>query len=108
MRIIYYLFLKILKFPVRLFSDIHYSAIIKHSKLEKPVAIEKGTRVYNSYIGRFSYVGKESTIVSTQIGNFCSIADNCITSPAMHPTHMVSSSPIFYTKKIFSGSHITL
>lgn len=50
----------------------------------------------NSSIGRFSYVQKNSTIFNSDIGNFCSIANDVLIGLAEHPTQFVSTSPIFY------------
>jgi acetyltransferase-like isoleucine patch superfamily enzyme len=98
MRTIYYFILTIIAFPKRLFSNVDFRVIIKQSKIHKTTAIDCGCRIYNSSIGRYSYVGKNGTINNTCIGNFCSIADTCNISPGKHPIDMVSTSPVFYKK----------
>lgn len=48
-------------------------------------------------IGSYSYIGPNSHIRFTEIGKFCSIGANCATSVGIHPTDMVSTSPVFYS-----------
>lgn len=87
-----------LLFPLRLFSKISPFALIRNSKVEKTAAVGFGSRVYGSSIGRYTYIGRNSTVCNTRVGNFCSIADKCIISPGKHPMHMVSTSPVFYNR----------
>lgn len=88
----------IVRFPLRIFSKISPFSIIKNSKIEKNAAVSYGSRVYGSRIGRYTYVGKKTTICNTDIGSFCSIADYCTVSPGKHPAEFVSTSPVFYSK----------
>lgn len=107
MRNLYYTLLKLYTFPMRLFSKVDYNVILKNSIIHKKCAIAGASRVYNSSIDRYTYVGKNATICNTKIGSFCSIADNCIISPGKHPIDRVSSSPLFYSKRnIFNESFI--
>ena len=98
MRNIYYFFLIIKSIPSRIFNKVDFSVINKKSKFSTNVAIEGPGRIYNSIIGKYTYIGKNSIICDTQIGNFCSIGDFCYTSPGKHPIDAVSSSPVFYSK----------
>lgn len=84
MRTIYYFILTIIAFPKRLFSNVDFRIIIKQSKILKTTAIDRGCRLNNSSIGRYSYVGKNGTFNNTSIGDFCSIADTCNISPGKH------------------------
>lgn len=91
----------------KLIKKIHISAI-KDSKLDETAKVASGTHIINSKIGRFSYVGNFSTILNVEIGNFCSIADNCQIGSANHPINWVSTSPVFHQgnnilKKNFSA-----
>lgn len=47
-------------------------------------------------IGQFTYIQKESSLLLTKIGRFCSIADHVRTGFGSHPTDMVSTYPSFY------------
>ena len=98
MRNFYYFFLIIISIPSRIFNKVDFLVINKKSKFSKNVAIEGPGRIYNSTIGKYSYIGKNSIICDTQIGSFCSIGDSCYTGPGKHPIYSVSSSPVFYSK----------
>lgn len=50
----------------------------------------------NTVLGAYSYVQSNSVICNTEIGNFCSIASGVNIGLGVHPTHMVSTSPVFY------------
>lgn len=53
----------------------------------------------NVVLGDFSYVGEKAVIRNSKIGKFCSVAPNAIIGTGIHPTHMVSTYPIFYSTK---------
>lgn len=50
-------------------------------------------------IDKYSYVGRNSCIINTEIGKFCSIADNVYIGLAEHPISWVSTSPVFQNIK---------
>lgn len=71
---------------------------ILNSKIDKKAKVGRETQFVNSTIGKYSYV-YGSKIVSTDIGSFCSIAENCVIGGGKHPIDWVSSSPVFYKGK---------
>ena len=70
--------------------------INSNSLLEENVVIFHNTSVINSKVSAYSYIQKNSVISNTQIGKFCSIGSNVYVGSAEHPTHFISTSPIFY------------
>ena len=50
----------------------------------------------DTVLGAYSDVQSNSVICNTEIGNFCSIASGVNIGLGVHPTHMVSTSPVFY------------
>ncbi len=82
------------KFP----TSVIYSGvnIDKDSHLGRYSVLFKDVALIKSELGAYSYVQSGSVICNTEIGNFCSIASNVHIGLASHPTHMVSTSPIFY------------
>ena len=52
----------------------------------------------NSKIGIYSYIARNSIVHNTTIGNFCSIGPNAVIGYGDHPTHLLSTSPAFYSK----------
>ena len=52
-------------------------------------------------MGRYSYVGARTSITAAQIGSFCSIGGQVSIGGGVHPTNMVSTSPVFLNGKNF-------
>ena len=76
---------KILNPPALYQCDIHdTSRVCSKSEL---------TRVK---MGRYSYIGNNCFVINTEIGSFCSIADNVVIGGAEHPMQRVSMSPVFH------------
>ena len=73
-----------------------------NSKLEN---VEIGNFVFlgdhvnlrNSAIGDHSYVNSNTHISNSKIGKFCSIASNVTFGLGIHPTHLISTHPAFYS-----------
>ena len=68
---------------------------IKNSVIESTSKICSATYLVDSTIGRYSYVGHDCTIINTDVGSFCSIADNVIVGGASHAVDWVTTSPVF-------------
>lgn len=64
--------------------------------LEKHTVLFPNTIILNSSLGRYTYVQADSNIYNVSIGPFCSIANGVTIGLAIHPTHMLSTSPVFY------------
>lgn len=65
--------------------------------------INRGVKVVNSSVGRYSYIGGGSTLVGCEIGQFCSIACDVYIGLAGHTLNMLSTSPIFTEKSNGTG-----
>ncbi len=84
------------KFPN---SKIYFGASLdKKSKLGKHSVLFANTILINSTLDDYSYIQKNSEIVNTKIGKFCSIASDVTIGLANHPTDLLSTSPVFYDK----------
>lgn len=70
------------------------SAII-NSNIDRTSRVESGSHIVNVSFGRNSYCGYDCQIVNTEIGSFCSIADNVVIGVAEHNIDWVSTSPVF-------------
>lgn len=66
-----------------------------NSAINKLAKVNRGVKVVNSSLAKYSYVGGGSTIVGTDIGAFCSIACNVYIGLAGHTLSLLSTSPIF-------------
>jgi acetyltransferase-like isoleucine patch superfamily enzyme len=74
---------------------------IKNSKIDFTSKIESGTDFINSSMGRYSFCGYDCQIINTNIGAFCSLADDIKIGGARHPMEWVSTSPMFYNSGDF-------
>ena len=52
-------------------------------------------------MGKYTYVGARTSITDAQIGKFCSIGGKVSIGGGLHPTNMVSTSPIFLEGRNF-------
>ena len=48
-------------------------------------------------VGDYSYIAYNAHLKNTDIGKFCSIGPNCCCGLGMHPTHGISTAPMFYS-----------
>jgi chloramphenicol O-acetyltransferase type B len=69
---------------------------ISNSNVHKTSKIESGSVFLKSTMDKYSFCGYDCDIVNTNIGSFCSIANNVAIGGAMHPIDWVSMSPVFY------------
>jgi len=72
---------------------------LKNSYIDKTSRVCSGSHLVAVKMGKYSYVGNYCTIINTEIGSFCSIADYCIIGGASHPINWVSTSPVFHEGK---------
>lgn len=63
------------------------------------------TKVDNSIIGKFSYIGWNSILFNVEIGAFCSLAPCVEIILGTHPVHFVSTHPIFYSTRKQCGTN---
>lgn len=54
-------------------------------------------RMYNSTIGKYTYISKNSVLNNTTVGKFCSIGPNLICGWGIHPLDGISTAPMFYS-----------
>lgn len=82
------------KFPT---SVIHAGSVLDQASiLDRHSVIFRDVTLVNSILGAYSYVQSATAIYNAEIGPFCSIAGDVTIGLAMHPTHLVSTSPVFY------------
>lgn len=53
----------------------------------------------NVTLGDFTYISKDTSVMNTTIGKFCSIGQGCQIGIGLHPIDYVSTHPIFYSSK---------
>jgi acetyltransferase-like isoleucine patch superfamily enzyme len=80
-----------------------FALIDNISSIDKKAQIYRSSQIYNSKIGAYSYIGPGSSIVCTDIGKFCSIAQKVNIGLGSHNMNVISTSPIFFSKKNATG-----
>lgn len=86
----------IIVIPKRIFSHVSLFSVLQEATVDKTAAICTGVRFYRGKIGRYSYIGNNSFVIDTDIGNFTSISADCYIGGTSHPTKWVSTSPVFH------------
>ncbi len=66
------------------------------SVLGEHAVLFPGASLHGARLGAFSYVQTRTTINNAEVGPYCSIAGDVVIGLAAHPTHFVSTSPVFY------------
>ena len=66
-----------------------------HCTLDPSAKVDSECTLAKVTMGRYSYIGSGTRITDTVIGNFCSIGARCGIGGGIHPTDMVSTSPVF-------------
>lgn len=72
-------------------------------KINKKAKINRGAKIVNCTVGRYSYIGGGSLIINADIGSFCSIANDVCIGLATHTLSFISTSPIFTEIKNGTG-----
>lgn len=78
-------------------TTIEWGASIQASRLEGSTRVCHQTCVHDCTVGRYSYIAYGGMICNTTIGRFCSIGPNLLCGTGEHPTHLPSTSPVFYS-----------
>lgn len=81
-----------------------FSLIDDLSKVDNRAKIYGLVKLFDSKIGAYSYIGRNTVVVKANIGKFCSIASDCQIGLASHTLSYLSTSPIF-TEKHNSTKH---
>lgn len=105
---LFYKFLWLIKEGTR---DIHNYFRFKSAKIDMGTCIDKlsvvepnvhilsnGT-INNSKVSSYSYIGKNCIVQNTNIGKFCSIANDVIIGLGKHPLNLISTSTLFYKRQ---------
>lgn len=96
MRRLLVLLKNIFSLPGRLFTHISLLCVLQEASVDKTAAICTGVKFYRGKIGKYSYIGNNSFVIDTDIGNFTSISTDCYIGGTSHPTDWVSTSPVFH------------
>lgn len=71
-------------------------AAIRGSVVPSTSTVEPGSAFIGSTMGRHSFCGYDCEISATDIGHFCSIANQVVIGGGRHPVEWAGMSPVFY------------
>lgn len=80
-----------------------FTLIDNESTVDHHSRVYSGTKIFRSSLGKYSYVGKRSSLVYAEIGSFCSIAGGVCVGLGEHTLSNLSTSPIFTERKNGTG-----
>ena len=65
--------------------------------IKEYVTINHGCLVFDSQIESYTYIAQENLVGHVSFGRFCSVGPRVIFGCGTHPTHLISTSPVFYS-----------
>ena len=77
------------------------------SFVDKRAKVNRSAKIFHSSMGRYSYIGKRSSLVYAEVGAFCSIAADVCVGMGTHVLKKLSTSPLFTEKHNGTGSSWT-
>lgn len=93
----------ILKREISYYNIVKKEVNFKRSSLTN---IVEPFRVFDSSIGKGTYIAVNCKISNTTIGKFCSIGPNFLSGWGLHPTNGLSTSPFFYSTAQQNGGSV--
>jgi acetyltransferase-like isoleucine patch superfamily enzyme len=93
-----------LRLTVPGFSAAATSCASRSALFEGRNRIYEGGTVLDSELGLFSYVSRGARVVNCSVGRYCCIGPEALVGGlGVHPTHWISSHPVFYSPRRQSG-----
>lgn len=80
-------------------------ASIRNCEIDPTAKVYEKSDLSRVKLGRYSYISKNTKITDACIGSFCSIGGGCQIGGGVHPTSMVSTSPVFLKGKSAVGNN---
>jgi acetyltransferase-like isoleucine patch superfamily enzyme len=69
----------------------------RNSKISKSAQVYWLSKITDSYVSDYTYIGPLCDINNCNIGKFCSISNSVKIGMGLHPTNFISTSPLFYS-----------
>ncbi len=86
---------------------VHGSASLRNAKLGRFCEIKERVQFWDSELGDYSYVERQSEVIYARIGKFCAIASDCRINALEHPAWRVSQHKITYRpNEYFTGAKL--
>ncbi|MBO0590873.1 CatB-related O-acetyltransferase [Cellulophaga sp. E16_2] len=68
------------------------------TKVLSKTRIFYNTSLNNCTISEYTYIGSNCFLQNTSVGKFCSVAKHSLIGLGIHPTDLISTTPLFYRK----------
>ncbi len=81
-----------------------FCKIDNESEVDKKAKVNSNTQVFQSSLGRYSYIGRHSCLICAEVGSFCSIGDEVKVGLGIHTIDKLSTCPLFTEKYNGTGS----
>ncbi len=81
---------------------IHPTCIIRESKIGRWTELQAFTQMSESTFGDYSYTAGNVSIIYSDVGNFCSIANSVRINPGNHPQWRVTQHHFTYRRKMYN------
>ena len=75
---------------------VHGSASLRNAKLGRFTEIKERVQFWDSELGDYSYVERQSEVIYSVIGKFCAVASDVCINALAHPTDRLSQHKITY------------
>lgn len=72
---------------------------VSNTTLEGNCTLQPGCLVDQVALGAWSYVARETILNDVRLGRFCSIGPRTLIGTGEHPSHLISTSPVFYSNR---------
>jgi len=76
----------------------HPTSFSVMSKFSSHVHLDAKTALNRCEVGSYSYISKETSMIRVTVGRYCSIGPECKIGMGSHPTNLISTSPVFFSK----------
>lgn len=81
-----------------------FCKIDNNSEVDRRAKVNSNTQIFNSSLGRYSYIGRHSCLICAKVESFCSIGDEVKVGLGIHTLDKLSTCPIFTEKYNGTGS----
>lgn len=94
--------LHIARWARALISDL-LSSVDDKSLVDSKAKLNRFSKIINSEVGKYSYVGPRTRLCNATVGSFCSVSWDCFIGLSSHESKLLSTSPIFVEKENGTG-----
>jgi acetyltransferase-like isoleucine patch superfamily enzyme len=80
-------------------TTVQAQCVVSNSVFEGNSTVQPSCLVDQVTLGAWSYVARETILNGVDVGRFCSIGPRCLIGAGDHPSHLLTTSPVFYSDR---------